>query len=47
MVEIIFEYLILYKVSVHYDGFGVVRELSALLSILMSLSFKLLKTYYV
>ena len=31
------EYLIIYWVSVNYDGFGVIREFSALLSILVFL----------
>ena len=39
-----FEYPIIYKVSVNYDGFDVVREFSALLSILVFLSLKLMKT---
>ncbi len=34
------EYLVVYEASVHYGGFGVVREFSALLSILMFLVFK-------
>ncbi len=44
MVGMIIEYLILYEVSENYGGFGVVREFSALLSILVILGFKLLKT---
>ncbi len=44
VVELIFEYLILYAVSVSYCDFGVVREFSALFSILMSVGFKLLNT---
>ena len=44
MVEIVCEYFIVYKVSVTYFDFGVVRKLSALLSILQFMTFKSLKT---
>ncbi len=37
-------YLVIYEVSVKYDGFGVVREFSALHSILLFLGLKLMKT---
>ena len=36
-------YLLIYRVSVKYNGFGVVREFSALPSILVFLGFKLMK----
>jgi hypothetical protein len=36
--------LVIYEVSVKYDGFGVVREISALLSILVFMCLKLMKT---
>ena len=36
---------VIYEVSVHYVGFGVVREFSALLSILVFLGFKLMKSF--
>ena len=44
MVEMIREYLIVYKVSVTYCDFGVLREFSALLSILEVMGSKVLKT---
>ena len=39
-----FEYVAIYVASVNYDGFGVVREFSALLSILVFLGLNLMKT---
>ena len=44
MVEMIREYLIFYKVSMNYYDFAVVREFSALLSILVFLSLNFMKT---
>ena len=45
MIEMICEYLVFYEVSATYRDFGVVREFSALPSILDFMSFNVLKTY--
>ncbi len=44
MIAMIREYLTFYEVSLHYGDFGVVREFSALPSILELMGPKVLKT---
>ena len=44
MIEMIREYFIFYVVSITYCDFGVVRDFSALLSILEFMGLSLLKT---